>query len=314
MSDVTLAIVAYNAEKQIVDLFESIKQQTVEPEEVLVVVDFPEDTTIPVANKYGAKVIVNPKGKMYEGRNTALENCKTKYLAFTDSDCMLDEHFIENFLKVFQEHPEVVAGTGRHPRISKERNIWSWLHHMRFVVEAQKTGYVNGVIGANSYFRVDKLKEVGGWAKVKLMAAEDVNISRKLTKEGYKIWYDEGVIVNHKYKSDFKSLVKQEIVMGHDIAAMLKTEKDFGWLWYYTLIIPVMAMGVFFSLGVYFLASKASGLILLLAIFGGSLAFLTLQYKSFTKALPRWIARWALIWPYSIGVIKGLAYKVKNDK
>lgn len=308
--DLTIAIVARDAEKDIVDLFQSIERQTVKPKEVIVVVDYLEDSTIPAAEEFGATVIVNPKGKIYEGRNTAMRLCKTKYLAFTDSDCVLDKNFVKNVLNVFAEHPEIAGGTGRHPSLNKNKNFWQWLHHMRFVVETQKTGYTNGVIGANSYFRLSALKDVGGWLGLKAMAAEDVHISNKLLKRGYKLWFDESIKVYHKYKNNFRSIVKQEIKMGQDLMLMLKAERDYGFLWWYSLAIPVMFLAALGSLVLIATPFQLFGIALLDVILLGSLLYLIVYYRSVSMALPRWFARWVVIPFYSYGIVKGLIKKV----
>lgn len=296
---VTIAISTRNAEKEIIDCLESIKKQTVKPKEVFIVVDTKDDTTIPIAKKYGCKVFLNPKGKLYNARNVALKNCKTEFLAFTDSDCVLDRNFLKNIIKIFKEHPEVGGGTGRHPPYGKG-NWVSWLHHMWYLVEAENPGYVDGVIGANSYFRTEALKKVKGWADLKLMAAEDVNISRKLIDLGYKIWLDDKIIVYHKgYRKKFKDLWNQSIKMGMDIVIMMDEEKRRDWLYYYTLLIPITAAGGVISIALL-------NIPLILIVFGGTLLYWIIRLKSIKKAIPRYIARWVLIFPYSIGIIKGL--------
>ncbi|MFH0929179.1 MAG: glycosyltransferase [Candidatus Aenigmatarchaeota archaeon] len=295
---ITIAISARNAEKEIISCLNSIKRQTIKPKQVFIIVDTKDDTTIPVAKKYNFRVLLNPKGKLYNARNVALKNCKTEFLAFTDSDCVLNKNFIKNILNVFKEHPEVGAGTGRHPPYGKV-NWVSWLHHMWYLVETWDEGYVEGVIGANSYFRVSALKKVGGWSGLKLMAAEDVNVSQKLTDAGYKIWLDEKIIVYHKgYRKDFKKLWNQSIKMGHDIVIMMQAQKRRNWLYYYTLLLPVTAL-----LGL--VSVFTLNLPLFVIVFGGTLLYWILRLRSIKKALPRYIARWILIFPYSIGILKG---------
>ena len=115
--DVTIAVSARRAEGIIRGCLDSIKRQSTKPREVFVVVDDEGDSTIPVAREYGAKVLINQKGKLYNARNTALENCRTEVLAFTDADCELDPDWVKNAVRVLTEYPEVSAGTGPHPMI-----------------------------------------------------------------------------------------------------------------------------------------------------------------------------------------------------
>ncbi len=292
----TLAISAKNAEDVIVGCLESITKQSDKPDAVFVVVDTVDDTTIPVAEKYGADVHINEKGKLYNARNTALEHCKTEYLAFTDADCRLDKDWVKSAKKVFADHSDIVAGTGPHPMIGGH-NISSWLHHMFFVVETQREGIVDGVIGGNSYFRTKTLREAGGWPDLFLMAAEDLCISERLKSKGGRIWFSEGCVANHHYKKELWGMFKQVRMMGHDIVAMMRATGMRGFWWYYTLAIPVVSglalVGIVFPP-------------LLIGVLLATLAYYAIQYKSLSKALPRWATRWILIWPYSWGIIQGL--------
>lgn len=301
---ITIAISAKNEKDIIRSCFDSINNQTVKADYVFLIVDTKDDNTIPIADEYGFTTYINDGIKLYKARNTALKHCKTDLLAFTDADCVLDSKWVENIIKLMKEKPEVVAGTGAHPMIGKH-NFSSWLHHMWFVVEAKETGYTTGVIGGNSYFRTQVLKDIGGWLNVELMAAEDVYISNKIQEAGYKIWLDKEIIANHHYKSEFGGFMRQTVMMGRDIVSMMKISGIKGWLWWYTMAIPMLAIIMGLSLlnaSNDSLLGKLSVIIILVSTF----FYWFKSFGSLEKALPRWIARWIIIWPYSWGVIKGV--------
>ncbi len=108
--NLTIAVCAKNAEKHIADCLESINKQTIKPYQVLVIDDHSIDCTPEIAQKMGAKVILNEGRQLYDGRNTALKHCDTELLAFTDSDCEVDEKWVENIISVFETHPDVGGG------------------------------------------------------------------------------------------------------------------------------------------------------------------------------------------------------------
>lgn len=305
----TIAISAKNAKGLIEGCLDSINQQTVKPDEILVVVDSVDDNTIEAVKNYPVKICFNEGIKLYHARNTALKNCHSNILAFTDADCVLEKHWVQEVKNVFRQHPEVVAGTGKHPMIGNH-NFSSWLHHMWFVVETNVTGYTSGVIGGNSYFKVDVLNEIGGWLKLNLMAAEDVYISEKIKQKGYKIWFDDKIIARHHYKKEFCGFVRQTVMMGHDIFVMLKKAQMYNYLFYYTLCIPLVA-SLALLCGVLILVKSIVGLILLMGLLMGSYFYLLVLFKNIGISFTRWIARWIIIWPYSFGIIKGMISK--ND-
>jgi len=269
--DITVAICAKNAEKFIGECFASIERQTVQPERIILIDDHSEDSTLDIAHRFDVEVIKNSGNKLYDARNTALSNCETEIIAFTDAD----------------------------------KGFAAWLHRMWFIVETQKTGYAGGVIGGNSYFRIEALKDVGGWISLPYACAEDVYIAIKLLDTGYKLWFDENIIANHNYTNDFLGLMRKTISSGEGIIYMMKKAGIRNYVWFYTLCIPVVAILAIFSL-MLIPYSLRLGLLGFFGIFISTLFFFCYRLKTVLTTIPRFIARWILIWPYALGILKGL--------
>ena len=312
MSTLTLAICARHAQHILKPCLASIQSQTVAPDEVIVAVDEMEDPTVEVARAFGARVIASNATGLYEARNAVLDACTTDYLAFTDADCELVPEWVALATSVLDSRPEVAAGTGRHPPVGP-RNFAAWLHHMWFVVETESTGETQGIIGGNSYFRTQALRDVGGWLRLpRHSAAEDVYIATALRKAGHRIWFEEGAAVRHRYETRFSGLMRKAVMMGKDIVVMLRAA---GWrdsLWYYTLAIPVLAAMLPVGLLVA-LIEPAIGLPLAALPLVLTFAFLWARFGSLSTTFSRWLARWIVIWPYSWGILKGLAAPIPAD-
>lgn len=302
--DITVAVCARNAENTIADCINSINNQTVKPDRILLIDDHSTDQTRDIASKLDAEVISNEGRQLYDGRNTALKNCNTQILAFTDSDCILDKNWVANIIRVFSEHDNAAAGTGPHPPIGTN-GFAGWLHHMWFLVETDKTGFTGGIIGGNSYFKTEALDKIGGWPSLPFSNAEDVYISIKLIESGYKLWFDESIIANHKYADNFLSLMKKTITSGKAITYMMKTTGIRKHIWIYTLAIPFVAVSGLISIVLLFYSLKL-GLISSAVIFGGTFIFLWYRFRTLKLTIPRFLARWILIWPYAWGILKGL--------
>ncbi len=305
MATLTLAICARNADSIIGDCLASIETQTVAPDDILVAVDDWSDPTAEVARSHGARVIASNATGLYEARNSVLDACTTDYLAFTDADCALVPEWVESVKAVLDTRPDVAAGTGRHPP-AEARNFAAWLHHMWFIVETESTGETTGIIGGNSYFRTQALRDVGGWLKLpRHSAAEDVYIATALRKAGHTIWFEERAAVRHRYETRLRGLMRKAVMMGKDIVVMMRAA---GWresLWYYTLSIPILAGLVPLGLIVAIVAPWP-GLSVAAAPLILTLGYLTAKFGSLAMAFPRWLARWCVIWPYSWGILRGL--------
>ena len=306
MAELTLAICARNAPHIIGACLASIRAQTVPPDDLIVAVDEANDSTAAVARAHGARVIISGATGLYEARNAVLRACNTEYLAFTDADCVLVPDWIEQAKQVLDERPSVAAGTGRHPPVGR-RNLAAWLHHMWYVVETTRTGFCDHVIGGNSYFRTDALREVGGWLPLsRHSAAEDLYISEALRRAGYAVWFEEGIAARHDYERSLRGLWRKSVMMGRDIVVMLRAA---GWkdspLWPYTLLIPVMPLMLVIGVATVAFDPGIGAAVAAMPLFG-SFGYLFGRFKSIRATLPRWLARWVLIWPYSWGILQGL--------
>lgn len=305
MATLTLAVCAHQAQKCIGACLDSIRAQTVQPDEVIVCVHELSDPTVAAAESHGVRVIASHGTGLFQSRNAVLAACNTDYLAFTDADCELVPEWVEAAKGALDAHPGVAAGTGRHPAAGPT-TFASWLHHMWFLVETRQTGETDGVIGGNSYFRTEALRKIGGWLDLPGHSnAEDVYISLALLKAGYRIWFEERAAATHHYETNFTSLMRKSVRMGRGIVVMMRAAGIRGGLWWYTLAIPLIAAALPCGLALLpFL--KGAGLTLIAAPLLFTLFYLTASFRSIRKAFPRWLARWVVIWPYSLGIIQGL--------
>lgn len=312
MATITLAICARNASEIIGRCLDSVQRQTVAPDRVVVAVDDLADATATAAANYGAEVIATESSGLYEARNAVLNACTTEYLAFTDADCTLVADWIERAKAVLDRDQTIAAGTGRHPPVGK-RTLASWLHHMWYVVETERTGETGHVIGGNSYFRTAALQSVGGWLPLRgHSAAEDLYISEALRRAGHRIWFEESIAANHAYETSLAGLWRKAVMMGRDIVVMLRASGWYDGLWWYTLAIPAMAL--VFLVGIALTVRwPIAGLMIAALPLVGSYVFLAVRFRNPIAAAPRWLARWILIWPYSWGIVRGLTARVPRE-
>ena len=306
MATLTLAICARNAQHIIGACLESIAAQTVQPDEVIVSLDSLDDPTAEVAAQFGARVIASNVTGLYEARNAVLNACSTEYLAFTDADCELVPEWVATAKRVLNERPSVAAVTGRHPPVG-ERNLAAWLHHMWYVVEAGRTGPIGHVIGGNSVFRTQALRDVGGWLNLPgHSAAEDMYISEALRRAGREIWFQEELAARHNYETRLRGLWRKSVMMGRDIVVMMRVSGFQGGLWWFTMLIPAAAANALAGLAMLAIDARLGSAILSAPLLASFVYFLS-RFKTLRATFPRWLARWVLIWPYSWGILQGLA-------
>jgi glycosyltransferase involved in cell wall biosynthesis len=98
-------IPARNSEKTIEATIQSIlNQNTFLKFDILVIDNDSSDNTSSVCKKLGVNVIIEPKvGRSY-ARNRGIINSKSKWIAFIDSDVVLDNNWIKSFEEILQEN------------------------------------------------------------------------------------------------------------------------------------------------------------------------------------------------------------------
>ncbi len=111
-----VVIPAYNASATIRATLESVLQQTVQPDEILVMDDGSTDDTSAVASSFGPKVtVLRQTNKGLSGaRNAAIANAHCSFIAFLDSDDLWHPRYLETQMKAASLYPQAVAFFASH--------------------------------------------------------------------------------------------------------------------------------------------------------------------------------------------------------
>ena len=109
---VSIIIPTKNAEALLADCLDHIQQLDYPQNkiEVLIADGLSTDETVSIAERFGAKVVPNPKQTVGPGRNVAFEVTKGEVVAFTDADCLVDAGWIKNALGYFAD--ATIGGVG----------------------------------------------------------------------------------------------------------------------------------------------------------------------------------------------------------
>lgn len=106
---VTIMIATFNSEKLLPRTLDAIKRQTYPAEliEILVIDGGSSDKTKEIAQKYGCRILNNPKKEPVNAKLIGMREAKGKYLVTIDHDEVLQNvKSIENKVKLLQENPE----------------------------------------------------------------------------------------------------------------------------------------------------------------------------------------------------------------
>ena len=129
---VSLVIPLYNSQITIIDTLNSIKQQTVIPQEIIIVNDCSTDNSIIVIKDFqnknpdiNIKLVTNSK-RLGPGlsRNKGCDVSNHEYIFFLDSDVILKKNAIEQFINYIKKYDSVV---GIYTKKYNEKSILSFV-------------------------------------------------------------------------------------------------------------------------------------------------------------------------------------------
>ncbi|MEW6008116.1 MAG: glycosyltransferase [Candidatus Omnitrophota bacterium] len=172
-----------------------------------------------ILTNYGAKIRIldsGLKGPSY-CRNMAVKESDAEYIAFTDSDCILDKFWLKELIRGFQLYPDAVGvgGTQGLPKDASkfEERVFLFMKKSGFITDYMRKTKSNIIkeVKHNAscnvmYKREIFLKEQGFLEG--LWPGEDVELDYRLRKKGYKLFFNPKALIFHHRPKDLNSFLK----------------------------------------------------------------------------------------------------------
>lgn len=212
---VSVMVLAYNAEKYITDLLESIKKQTYQRLELVVSDDASTDNTVKIVEEWCKKNsdrfenIIVRKSEANQGVtknvNLGYKECNGKYIKLIAADDKLAEDCIEAMaLEAEKEHCNVLFGKMETFGVAVKKQIYpvNYLFYEMTAKEQYKQLLsVNEVAAPTVFIRKDFLAK-NGYCDEQYEFMEDYPLWLKLTKNGEKLKLLDKVVVYYRRSED----------------------------------------------------------------------------------------------------------------
>jgi glycosyltransferase involved in cell wall biosynthesis len=222
------------------DSLESIRSQTYDDIEIIVVVDGNEALYDRIESEYGGdddlKLHCNDENVGLSGsRNNALEYVTGDVVALIDDDAVADERWVEELVSVYEERDAIAVGgkmtpiwVAGKPEFLPEEFYWLvGVTHRGFAESGEE---VRNTFGSNISFRTEVLKELGGFAtevgrqgEKNLQAHETEFCARMREEYGKGVIYNPDAKVGHKvfeWRTDKRWLLERSFWQGYSKRAM----------------------------------------------------------------------------------------------
>ncbi|HNV23546.1 MAG TPA: glycosyltransferase [Candidatus Omnitrophota bacterium] len=224
VTPITIIIPVFNSEKTIAKTLEAVLNQSYPNVEIIVVDDGSTDSTAKIIemfieisradNKKVISVYQNNAGPA-SARNRGAKEANTEIIFFTDSDCVPHQNWIEQSLDAFKDKSvAVVAGSYgiANAEFLLARCVYQEILYRHKYLMPQ---YPKSFGSYNFGIRKKIFEEVGGFNQnYRYASGEDNDLSYKILKAGYKIYFEKKSLVDHYHPTQLKKYLKEQFRHG----------------------------------------------------------------------------------------------------
>ncbi|MFH0884782.1 MAG: glycosyltransferase family 2 protein [Candidatus Micrarchaeota archaeon] len=182
---ISIVLPTFNEAENLPGFFSSLVRSKYDDYEVLVVDGRSKDDTVGIAERFGARIIMEKKPGVGVARNTGLKTAKGELVASLDADSLLCDSWLDRVVWNFTKHPNLQALSGPSYYGSMLYDTWStttqWQNNFSPI-----TGFA--YLGANnSVYNTGYFRSVGGWSET---LDEEMELSLRLFHKRAKVRYD----------------------------------------------------------------------------------------------------------------------------
>ena len=214
-SFVSIYIPAFNAENTIRECLNSVLDQSLKPEEILVINDGSTDNTSKILMEFKDKISVinNPINLgVSESMNIANKFLKTKFIGKIDADVELSKDWLKTLMrKMLDEKITLIGGKMYEKFLKNPNNLWrsrrlkqNWgeqdLEDPKFIFGC------NNILNNSNFKKLKKYRTDLDYFKTN---GEDIEFSNYLKKNNYKLYYDSNAICYHLQNDTAETLSKR---------------------------------------------------------------------------------------------------------
>lgn len=172
MANTSVIICAYTMERwhDLVEAVNSLHQQTIQPHEIIIVIDHNTELLERVqAEIHGVTCVPNAQKQGLSGaRNTAIDLAQGDILAFMDEDAAAAPDWLESLKAAFTSPTVLGVGGAIIPNWVGQEPKWfpsefNWVVGCTYTGLPESFAPIRNLIGCNMAFRSDVFKSVGGF-------------------------------------------------------------------------------------------------------------------------------------------------------
>lgn len=172
-----------------------------------------------VVAEHGARLVKLPENRgPAAARNAGMSTAQTPYVAFVDSDVVLDEGTLETLLRHLID-PDVALVAPGVRGLRQERETWLERYEdarssLDLGPDASTVRPRSRVSWVSSTCLVARVSALGGGFDADLRVGEDVDLVWRLVAAGHRVTYDPTAIVRHEHRASLVAWMRRKFDYG----------------------------------------------------------------------------------------------------
>ncbi|MFZ0888493.1 MAG: glycosyltransferase, partial [Candidatus Binataceae bacterium] len=209
---ISVVICAYNAERTMRDCLESLRRLDYPNYEVVIVDDGSRDRTAEISMDFPEfRLIRQPNKGLAIARNVGMQAARGEIIAYTDSDCVVDPHWLTMMIRTMLEGGFDGCGGPNYAPHEDGR--------VAACVAASPGAPCHVLVGddraehlagCNMVFRRTALRALGGFDPRFTAAGDDVDICWRMLDAGFKLGFSPAAFVWHFRRNTIKAYYGQQ--------------------------------------------------------------------------------------------------------
>ncbi len=180
--------------------------------EVIIVDNNSTEDIKQVCQLYGAKYVLEIKKGSYAARNAGIQEAKSKYLAFTDSDCIPDLFWLERGVTALLENPQVSMIGGDIKVFTKNaRQTLGDTFDLAFAFPQHTYIHRNHFAATANMFTTKNVFDQVGFFNNHMASGGDYEWGQRVHQAGLKQGFASQAIVKHPTRSSIKEIINKSI-------------------------------------------------------------------------------------------------------
>lgn len=208
MDGISVIIPTYNRKDELVRCLEKLNSLSFNKAsvEIVVIDDCSTDGTSDAVKSGFPNVMLLRQEKKGPGaaRNLGVKNAKHDIIAFTDSDCVVHDRWLDVIYETLSRDKSIGVLGGR--TIEKGLGIVRYLHDPKGDIEAAREPYAST---NNMAVRKDVFLAAGGFDPYFTFSCEDVDLCYRIRQKGYKIIGNADMAIDHEHPGNFFGWVRK---------------------------------------------------------------------------------------------------------